>query len=382
MSSTAVTQKRIEGEAVPEFQALDEVNFSFEAAVRSPGAAQTWPTRLSDFCVWPLRAIAGYFHKRRVLIVGTGRIGKALATYFEGTKAAGYQVVGFLDESDSADSGVLGKPEDLLRVAQKHFIDEVILTTPPESELTCRLWSDARVARIRLSLVEPPREVKSSAGPALQVANYPVVALNRKPERVLSTIVKRQLDGLFSCFILVVLSPLLLAVTIAVKLDSDGPVLYGSRRMGKQGRFFTCYKFRTMVSDAHSLREGLTHLNECERILFKMKCDPRVTSLGKFLRKYSFDELPQLWNVLTGDMSLVGPRPPLPEEYEQFSMECRQRLRVKPGITGLWQVTARQNPSFDVYMHLDLQYVENWSLWWDLKILLLTIPAVFRGTGW
>jgi lipopolysaccharide/colanic/teichoic acid biosynthesis glycosyltransferase len=116
--------------------------------------------------------------------------------------------------------------------------------------------------------------------------------------------------------------------------------------------------------------------------LFKIREDPRITPLGKFLRKYSLDELPQLWNVLIGDMSLVGPRPPLPEEYEQYSIECRQRLRVKPGITGLWQVTARQNPSFDLYMRLDLQYVENWSLWWDLKILAQTIPAVLHGTGW
>jgi lipopolysaccharide/colanic/teichoic acid biosynthesis glycosyltransferase len=120
---------------------------------------------------------------------------------------------------------------------------------------------------------------------------------------------------------------------------------------------------------------------EDEKILFKIREDPRITPLGRFLRKYSLDELPQLWNVLLGDMSLVGPRPPLPEEYEQYSIECLQRLQVKPGITGLWQVTARQSSSFNDYVNLDLQYVENWSLWWDLKILAQTIPAVFSGTG-
>jgi lipopolysaccharide/colanic/teichoic acid biosynthesis glycosyltransferase len=118
-----------------------------------------------------------------------------------------------------------------------------------------------------------------------------------------------------------------------------------------------------------------------ETILFKIRSDPRVTRLGKFLRKYSLDELPQLWNVIAGDMSLVGPRPPLPEEYAQYETRQRRRLQVKPGITGLWQVTARQNPCFDTYMKLDLNYVENWNLWWDLKILLKTIPAVARGTG-
>jgi lipopolysaccharide/colanic/teichoic acid biosynthesis glycosyltransferase len=136
-----------------------------------------------------------------------------------------------------------------------------------------------------------------------------------------------------------------------------------------------------MVCDADAMRGHLQHLNDRQRILFKIKNDPRTTRLGKTLRKYSIDELPQLWNVLTGSMSLIGPRPPLPEEFEQYASEHRRRLRVKPGLTGLWQVTARNDPSFETYVKLDLQYVERWSLWLDLKILLKTVPTVVRGTG-
>jgi len=319
---------------------------------------------------------------KHVLIVGTGSVGKALASYFEEQKATGYNVIGFLDDDNSACARVLGKPDDLRRVAQKHFIDEVFLTTPADAALTGRLWSEARSARISMSLVESPEGSGRSADNVAHTAGYRVVTIHRRPEHVVATNLKRELDVLLAAVLLAVLSPLMLAVALAVKLDSDGQVLYRCRRMGKRGRLFTCYKFRTMVSDAHAMRDRLTHLNEYEKVLFKIRQDPRITPLGKFLRKYSLDELPQLWNVLVGEMSLVGPRPPLPEEYEQYTIEYRQRLRVKPGITGLWQVTARQNPSFDVYMRLDLQYVENWSLWWDLKILVQTIPAVLHGTGW
>ncbi|MGH9714416.1 MAG: sugar transferase [Candidatus Acidiferrales bacterium] len=382
MSSSAVSQKRIESETISEQQPFSEVQFSFEPAAGGYSRGRKWLTVLSDFGQRSTSVLAGRLPKKRALIVGMGGVGKALATYFEHKRSADYDFVGFLDENSPPDSGALGEPEHLLGVVQKHFIDEVFLTTPRESELTGRLWSDARLARINLSLVESPRNGAGSANSCTHAAVCPVVVLHRKPGRVLEGIIKRGMDVLLACILLAFLSPLFLAVAVAVKLDSKGPFLYRCRRMGIKGRIFTCYKFRTMVTDAEGMRERLSHLNECERILFKIKCDPRITPLGKFLRKYSMDELPQLWNVLIGDMSLVGPRPPLPEEYEQYSMACRQRLRVKPGITGLWQVTARQNPSFDVYMNLDLQYVENWSLWWDLKILLLTIPAVIHGTGW
>jgi lipopolysaccharide/colanic/teichoic acid biosynthesis glycosyltransferase len=166
-----------------------------------------------------------------------------------------------------------------------------------------------------------------------------------------------------------------------VKLTSDGPVLYRSIRIGKKGRDFICYKFRTMVANAEELRDSLHHLNEREEILFKISNDPRVTPAGRFLRKFSIDELPQLLNVLKGDMSLVGPRPPMPSEFEQYALDHLRRLDVVPGITGLWQVAARKDPSFESYIALDTQYVDNWSIWLDCKILVRTIAVVLAGTG-
>jgi len=173
----------------------------------------------------------------------------------------------------------------------------------------------------------------------------------------------------------------LLLVALLVKISSPGPILYRSTRVGKKGRNFICYKFRTMVANAEELRDSLHHLNEREDILFKISNDPRMTPLGRFLRKYSIDELPQFLNVLKGDMSLVGPRPPVPSEYRQYALEHLRRLDVLPGITGLWQVAARKNPSFQSYIALDTQYVNNWSVWLDCKILLRTIAVVLAGTG-
>jgi len=164
-------------------------------------------------------------------------------------------------------------------------------------------------------------------------------------------------------------------------MDSSGPVLYKSKRIGRKGREFRYYKFRTMLSNAEALKASLQHLNERDGVLFKIANDPRITRIGRTLRKYSLDELPQFWNVLKGDMSLVGPRPPLADEVRQYELEHLRRLDVLPGITGLWQTEARSNPSFGSYIALDIQYVETWNLLLDLKILLRTVAVVFAGSG-
>ena len=192
---------------------------------------------------------------------------------------------------------------------------------------------------------------------------------------------KRGLDLALSSLILIAISPVLLAIAIAIKLDSHGPVFYRSERIGKKGRVFNCMKFRTMVREAEKRRAGLMNMNERESVLFKISDDPRITKVGRFLRKYSLDELPQFFNVLRGDMSIVGPRPPMAGEVREYKLSHLRRLDVTPGITGLWQVQARRDPSFDHYISLDLTYIEKWSIWLDLKIIIRTVGVVFTGTG-
>jgi lipopolysaccharide/colanic/teichoic acid biosynthesis glycosyltransferase len=178
-----------------------------------------------------------------------------------------------------------------------------------------------------------------------------------------------------------VLAPVMLGIAISIMLDSKGSIFYKAQRIGRKGRTFACYKFRTMVPDAERRKAALEHMNERRGILFKIAKDPRITKVGAILRKYSLDELPQFYNVLKGDMSLVGPRPPMAAEVKQYDLAHLRRLDVLPGITGLWQVEARQDPSFDSYISLDTAYVENWNLMMDLRILARTVGVVLSGTG-
>jgi len=193
--------------------------------------------------------------------------------------------------------------------------------------------------------------------------------------------VKRIIDVALSGIALLFLWPLLLVIAVAVKLESRGPAIYRSLRAGKKGQKFACYKFRTMVDGADELKDALRRFNERRDPFFKIADDPRVTRLGRFLRKYSLDELPQFWNVLKGDMSLVGPRPHPVDDCARYRPADHRRLEVKPGITGLWQVIARADPSFETCMKLDLEYMKRWSLSLDCKILVRTVPAVLAGEG-
>jgi lipopolysaccharide/colanic/teichoic acid biosynthesis glycosyltransferase len=188
-------------------------------------------------------------------------------------------------------------------------------------------------------------------------------------------------DILFSIAAMIAAFPLMAFIALAVLLDSRGPIFYVSERIGKRGRVFPCFKFRTMVKDAEKKKRDLAALNERDGILFKVSNDPRVTRVGRILRKYSLDELPQFFNVFRGEMSVVGPRPPIASEVEKYELEHFRRLEVLPGLTGLWQVHARQDSSFAKYIELDTAYVENWSFWLDVKILMRTAHVVIRGTG-
>jgi lipopolysaccharide/colanic/teichoic acid biosynthesis glycosyltransferase len=191
--------------------------------------------------------------------------------------------------------------------------------------------------------------------------------------------VKRILDLVVSLVAGVMLLPVFVLIALLIRLDSDGPIFFVSDRVGRGGRIFRMLKFRSMVAGAHDMLKDLAHLNQGGQYMIKIPDDPRITWIGGVLRKYSLDEMPQLWNVIRGDMSLVGPRPQAPNEVALYTIEQRKRLEVPAGITGLWQVTARTTPSFEVWVAKDIEYIENWSLWLDLRIMIKTIKVVALG---
>jgi lipopolysaccharide/colanic/teichoic acid biosynthesis glycosyltransferase len=205
--------------------------------------------------------------------------------------------------------------------------------------------------------------------------------LHREPIPEIGLLFKRVVDILVSAIVMFFCAPLLVVLAVAIKLDSPGPVFYCAPRAGRKGRLFTCFKLRTMSMDADLKKGELRHLNERSGPFFKITDDPRITSTGKWLRRFSLDELPQLWNVMKGDMSLVGPRPHPVDDYKNYDLAHMRRLDVCPGLTGLWQVTARRDASFEKSMELDLDYIENWSFWLDLTILMKTVPEVLKASG-
>jgi exopolysaccharide biosynthesis polyprenyl glycosylphosphotransferase len=319
--------------------------------------------------------------------VGTGRVGQALRHHIESIRHLGFTFKGFVhvpgfDSDGVADSAdVLGTIDEVLELARKHFVDEIFLAAPCERVLVKRLVHQAREAGVDIRVVPDLYDGLAWNSPVEYIGQFPTIPLHRGEVPMLGMVLKRMLDILASSVTLVVLMPMLVAIAIAVRADSDGPIFYLSERIGKKGRVFRCIKFRTMVSDAERRRTEVLHMNERDSVLFKITNDPRITRTGRFLRKYSLDELPQLLNVLRGDMSLVGPRPPIASEVKRYELNHLRRLDVVPGITGMWQVQARQDPSFDSYISLDTAYIENWSLWLDIKILVRTVGVVVSGTG-
>jgi exopolysaccharide biosynthesis polyprenyl glycosylphosphotransferase len=214
-----------------------------------------------------------------------------------------------------------------------------------------------------------------------RIGDIPVLELNHQPIPAIGLFFKRLIDLVVATVLAILSAPIMAVTATLIKLTSSGPVLYTAWRVGRKGRKFRCYKFRTMVEDADALKDELRHLNERNGATFKIENDPRITRLGRFLRKFSIDEFPQLINVLKGDMSMVGPRPHPLDDYHQYRLEDLRRLDVLPGITGLWQVSARRDPSFEKNVLLDLEYINNWNLAFDLKILVKTVQEVLRGSG-
>jgi exopolysaccharide biosynthesis polyprenyl glycosylphosphotransferase len=324
---------------------------------------------------------------RNVLIVGTGPEAHALRHHLESIRHLGYTFKGFIDSPGSnstftSTSGdVVGSLDTLFQHARKQFVDEIFFTSPCERGIVQDVLDQARIHGVDLRVVPDMYDGLAWDSPIEYIGQFPTIPLHRGHVPEIGLLFKRSLDILFSILAMIVLFPIVLAVAIAVKLDSHGPILYTSERIGKKGRVFKCFKFRTMVRDAEKRRADMMHMNERDGVLFKISNDPRITKLGRFLRKYSLDELPQFLNVLRGDMSIVGPRPPLASEVQEYKLSHLRRLDVLPGVTGLWQVQGRQDPSFDSYISLDVTYIENWSLWLDLKIIARTVGVVLSGTG-
>jgi exopolysaccharide biosynthesis polyprenyl glycosylphosphotransferase len=316
------------------------------------------------------------------VIIGANRVGYELAKSLQRNRHLGYVLRGFVD--DTAESNgfkVLGRTDDLINVIRAEYVDEVFLVPPYSPELLSRIAAQAQRSRTEVKIVPAFVESVAATAGVDYIDDLPVLSLWRKPFPASALFVKRVLDVALSVIGLVVAAPLFAFLAVAIKVDSPGPVFYIADRVGRKGQRFRCYKLRTMLANADELKEELRRGNERRGAFFKIECDPRITRLGRVLRKYSLDELPQIWNVLQGQMSLVGPRPHPVDDFANYTLEDRRRLEVRPGITGLWQIMGRRDPSFERSMALDLEYIEKWSLALDFKILLKTLPAVLRGTG-
>ena len=341
----------------------------------------------------PLRGV----QTQRVAIIGTGPVATHLAERVRSYEWLGFELVGFIEDGRTTDMsggpfvepdrvlGRIGELRDLVNLYNLHYMVLSDFAYPRMDAV--RLSVDMDRMGVQLLKVPYSHGVVSSKIATENIGDLELEAFRPVQYTPTAYRVKRIFDVVAVSLGSLLIMPLLIAVVLAIKLDSRGPVLFVDRRFGKGGRVFPFYKFRSMVVNAAEMKEQLTEQNESDGLLFKMRRDPRITRVGRFIRKYSIDELPQLVNVLIGDMNLVGPRP-LPvsdlediDDNPEWKYWFEQRSNVKPGISGLWQVLGRSDLGFDRMVELDIYYIENWSLWLDIQILLKTIPVVVTGRG-
>ena len=327
------------------------------------------------------------YARNRIIIVGTGPRGRAAADLILRSPELETCVDGFLDYHRTGlwryrDIPLIGHPDRLERIIAENQIDAVVLAVEPDDmPCTAPLLATAERMGVTVSLIPDMYRPRIARAVPASLDGTPTIAYRAVPESRIALGCKTLLDKAGAVAGLLLASPIMLLAAIAIKIESRGPVIFRQVRSGINGRSFDLYKFRTMCCDAEKKKSELRELNEMSGPVFKIRSDPRVTRVGRFLRKYSIDEIPQFVNVLRGDMSLVGPRPPLPSEVSRFEPWQRRKLSVKPGLTCTWQVSGRNQIDFEDWMRLDLQYIDNWSLWQDAKILARTVPTVLKGNG-
>jgi exopolysaccharide biosynthesis polyprenyl glycosylphosphotransferase len=354
----------------------------------------TWICAIVILCLGRivLSSLIGLLHRlgfgeTRLLVVGSGRLGKMIMQHIAASPNLGYSIVGFLHDmheppSDFGRFRMLGTLEDLALVIRSMRVDEVIIALPSElHQQTIRSVRLCERLGASFKLVPELYELSLARIDMETIEGIPLLGIRQKPLNTVQRAIMRATDIGCASLGLLLGSPIWLCFALLVKVTSPGEIILRQTRIGYNGRPFTCYKFRSMYKNAEQMLTSLLAQNEAQGPLFKMKDDPRVTPIGKFLRRTSLDEIPQLFNVIKGDMSLVGPRPPLPREVAQYAEWQKGRLAMKPGLTGLWQVRGRSNLSFDEGVLMDLYYIENWSLRLYYHILLRTIPAVLFSRG-
>jgi exopolysaccharide biosynthesis polyprenyl glycosylphosphotransferase len=337
--------------------------------------------------------IIGQLHRRgvgahRAIIVGAGEIGRTVMRTVVARPGLGYRIVGFVDDNPEKGNSNIGRFEglgpikNLPTLIDDHDVDEVIITLPWMYHR--KIMGVVRACErknVRVHIVPDLFQMSLSRVDVDDLGGVPLVGVREVGFGQKVRAIKRALDIAGAALGLTLGAPLLGLIAAAIRLDSPGPIIFRQTRVGADGKQFEMYKFRSMVEGAEEELDELRDFNEVEGPIFKMRDDPRVTRVGRILRRFSLDELPQFWNVLRGDMSMVGPRPPLPSEVTEYIEWHKKRLEVRPGVTGLWQVSGRSLVSFDEQCLLDIYYIENWSLWLDFKVLLRTIPHIFFGDG-
>jgi exopolysaccharide biosynthesis polyprenyl glycosylphosphotransferase len=328
------------------------------------------------------------FNQINLLIVGTGQRAQDFIRKVKDNSNWGLRIIGLIDDEhgmfgkEIEGYRVLGRIQDIPFILHRKVVDRVIFVVP-------RLWLH-RMDEVIMACEREGIAVSISMDLYnLRIAHmrqtnfngFPLLEFETFHANAWELFIKRTIDIIFSMIFITLSSPIMFFTAAAIKLTSRGPIFYSQVRSGLNGRKFTLYKFRSMINGAEMRKKQLEKQNEMDGPVFKMRNDPRITRVGKFIRKFSIDELPQLFNVLKGDISIVGPRPPLPIEVELYEHWQRRRLSLKPGITCTWQVSGRNNINFERWMEMDLEYIDNWSLWLDTKILLKTIFVVLLGYG-